>query len=208
MKKSISLFLILIAIAVFCSAKRWNPKLVEEFHDVSGTPEDSVIFYGAFNSMDSKATISFTQTNSDFAPDKQTMTGDYFISKPVRPGSRYILQHLEGVENMTSYVGNGGAPGFKRRVTSYSYKEHFSQKDTPLTIEIPNKPGIYYFGYYRARATAEYKDLVEMYPVLIGPKTPAEWEADVLKNAITLYKDTEWEIKLQERLNTLLEEKE
>ncbi len=209
LKKIMGIALTLLTVGILCAAKRWDPKLVNEFKNAKGTPEDSVVFYGGFSSMDPKAIISFTQTNPEFPADKQTMTGDYFISKPVPLGSCYILQHLEGIENKTTYVGNPNpVKGFDRKVTTESYKKHYSSKNTPLTIKVPDKPGIYYFGYYSARRTTEYEELIEATPGVLGPQTTDDWEEAVLKKVIPLYKDTDWEIKLQERLDTLLEAKQ
>lgn len=203
MKKIIGIVLTLLTVGILCAAKKWDPKLVDEFKNAEGTPEDSVVFYGGFYSTDLKAITSFTQTNSEFSADKQTMNGPFFISKPVKPGSKYILSHLSGTEKKTAYTGSMGN---QKSVISNSFKKDFSVKNTPMTIEVPEEPGIYYFGYYDGRFTAVNEKLTEVGGLFKDMLKSDGMEETVLKHVIPLYKDTEWEEVLQKRYTEVQEE--
>lgn len=103
-----------------------------DYNEEMGTPENSVVFYGV---MYGDVLTSFSQMDPKFGPDFQEFKDDgYIISKPVKPGSTYALNHSIGA-NL----------GFGVKWNSY-----FPINAKSLYIKMPTKPGLYYMGYYDA----------------------------------------------------------
>lgn len=163
--------------------KDFNANL-NDYSDITGTPEDSVIFYGGFGR--SQNSCIFTQINSDFEPDTQFMdcktnsamwSGIFFISKPVTPGSRYMLEYwyCKGIQ----YYGS----------------RTYSPRDSILIIDIPEEPGLYYVGTYAGIESMAHGELTEYkdFP-------SAEERPHALKQVLSLYKGTAWEPLIQKEL--------
>ncbi len=152
------------------------------FKDTKGTPEDSVIFYGGFEATAND--YLFTQINSDFEPDSQSMRREYmFVSEPVQPGSRYMLEYW--------WYWTASTPS-----SSGSYaSQYFTQQTSPLIIDIPEEPGLYYFGYYSGIATVVNGRLIEC-----GYAPSAEMRDSALKAVLRRYRGTAWEPLIKKEL--------
>lgn len=192
MKKILGIEALALIAAIFtgCSslgaAMSTSTKNIEEYQEAVGTPSDSVIFYGIFNCNEFQ---SFSQMDPDFPPDYQEMEKGIFISKPVAPGSTYILESSRGEE----YAGNW----------TYTWDHTYSMQTpiNPVIINIPKKPGFYYVGWYEGRDLA-------------SGKSERKWlnydvrnETMCLKGALKLYKGTAWEEAINNRLEELKNEK-
>ena len=160
--------------------KDFNASL-NKFSNIKGTPEDSVIFYGGFEATGND--YLFTQINSDFEPDSQSMKSAYmFVSEPVQPGSRYMLEYWYWTNSTPSFGG------------SYA-SQHFTQQTSPLIIDIPEEPGLYYFGYYSGIATVVNGRLIEC-----GYAPSAEMRDSALKAVLRRYRGTAWEPLIKKEL--------
>ena len=126
--------------------------------------------------------------NPDFPPDCQDIGSPAFISKPVAPGSTYVLEYQSGSER----VGN----------VIYQWGSYYSLQMpiAPITINVPKKPGLYYVGVYEGRNIARGKyEKSENY-------TDAS-ESFCLECAMKLYEGTAWEKAILERMEELKQEK-
>ena len=155
---------------------------------LTGTPENSVIFIGC---LENNSLISYSQSNSEYAPDYQTLEGPFVISAPVAPGSRYRLAYVAG-----SYtVGR----------TVYYWSENYSMQVNNFDIKIPDEPGIYYFGYYSGNNTFQNGTYTAPSEGLIKFSTPSDEkrEYDCLQMAYDRYRGTAWESVIKERMKEL-----
>ncbi len=190
MKKLIVTALILMTVTLLNScmyigaAIGTSTKNKKEYQAAVGTPKDSVVFYGAFNNNLSE---SFSQMDPEFPPDYQEMEKAIFISKPVAPGSTYVLAKNSG--NYTQYVGN------IRYIYSWNNYTSLQTALNPLIINVPKKPGLYYVGSY---------DFVGMSNEKFEPmKNSKEMEEVCIKGALKLYKGTAWESAFNTRLEEI-----
>ena len=163
-----------------------STKNKKEYQAAVGTPENSVVFYGNFGASGAKE--GFSQMNPDFEGDYQFMESANFISKPVAPGSTYVLER--GCREDFYYVGN--------RRYNIIYDIYYSMQGAlnPLVINIPEKPGLYYIGAY-ATTTFEEGTKAEK------TEKSAEYEEMVLKGALKLYKGTAWESAINARIEEI-----
>lgn len=150
-----------------------------------GTPEDSVVFYGM---LAGDSYHAFSQMNPDFQPDFQTLSAPVFVSKPVAPGSRYILERNSG--------------RIRAGKIEYYWDSYYSMQAplAPVTVNVPKKPGLYYIGHYDGSAIArgdyQRKD-----------KNPESSELTCLNDALKLYEGTAWEKPILERIEALKNKK-
>ncbi len=191
MKKLLSAAVSLVCVLLGltgCVATLVDTSAKEDYQKAVGTPEDSVVFFGYIAGNTSQ---SFSQMNPDFPPDYQHMNRSCFVSKPVAPGSTYVLEHTAG----DCPAGN----------IHWYWAEYFSLQSAvaPLFINVPKKPGLYYVGDYDGlklvrKNTAENKDSSHY------GSTMEQW---CLKAALELYKDTAWEEAFTKRLEEIEAEK-
>lgn len=148
---------------------------MNDYTNIIGTPEDSVLFYGGFCGGND---FIFTQINPDFEPDVQGWGHtNFFTSKPVKPGSRYMLEYWSWF--WLNYTGSA----------------HFTVQTTPLIVDVPEKPGIYYFGFYDSMSTFVDGELIE------NPRfTSIKERAGCLRKILKLYAGTAWEPVIKEEL--------
>ncbi len=176
-------------------AKETKKELKENlnsFKDIKGTPEDSVIFYGGFEGMGND--FIFTQVNSDYEPDIQSMKGElYFVSEPVKPGSRYVLEYWCWHYHVTYTTFIGTKPQY--HTVDYSQNRSYTAQTSPLVIEVPTEPGLYYFGYYAGESSIERGELVQM---AYNPSVEAKDNA--LRKILRYYKGTAWEPLIKQEL--------
>ncbi|WP_191013938.1 hypothetical protein [Treponema zioleckii] len=162
-----------------------DEKTVAEYQNAVGTPENSVVFYGQICFAKS---MSFSQMDPDFPPDYQEITGEIFISKPVAPGSTYVLEDLNCEESTSTY----------RYIWNYSYSLQTSIN--PLIINVPKEPGLYYIGVFDGRKLEEGKKAKTM-------RNSEKYESYKLANVLKLYKGTVWEETINKKIEELKNEK-
>ena len=162
-----------------------DEKTVAEYQNAVGTPENSVVFYGQIYFANS---MSFSQMNPDFPPDYQKIDGQYFISKPVAPGSTYVLEDLNCEESTSTY----------RYIWDYAYSLQTSIN--PVIINVPKEPGLYYIGMFDGRKLKEGKKVNAM-------KNSEKYEVYYLKDVLKLYKGTVWEETINKKIEELKNEK-
>ena len=142
----------------------------------AGTPEDSVIFYGGFYDGDND--FIFTQINSNFEPDCQGVYNEkYFVSAPVKPGSCYMLEYW--------YWING----------QYFSLNDFMPQTSPVIVQVPEEPGLYYFGCYAGDVS-----LNEGEATAWDKKPSAEMKPRALEKALSCYRGTAWEPLIRKEL--------
>lgn len=156
-----------------------------EYQSAPGTPEDSVVFFGSFTD---NTLQSFSQMNPDFPPDFQTMENMIFISKPVAPGSTYVMARNAG--SGSTYAGQ-----FRYVYVWDSYLPLQSAL-VPLVINVPKEPGLYYVGAFLGSAMGPGDKFEPM-------KNSAKYEIGCLKGALKLYKGTVWEAAINQRIEEL-----
>ena len=143
---------------------------------VSGTPADSVVFYGGFYDGDND--YIFTQIDSSFEPDSQGLFNErYFVSAPVKPGSCYMLEYWY-------WIGNN----------FYSMND-FMPHNSPLIIKVPEEPGLYYFGSYAGYNSLSWGRLIDW-----TSKPSDEMKPKALEKALAYYKGTAWEPLIKKEL--------
>lgn len=153
----------------------------------TGTPDNSVIFIGYYAN---NTAMSWSQCNSTYAPDYLTIDGPFVISAPVEPGSKYRLAYVSG-----SYT-NGK--------THEYWTEQYSMQNIDFDIEIPDEPGLYYFGYFSGQDSYNNRKPTPAEPgTFKGSATPEKRELYCLKQALKLYKGTEWEAVIKARMEEL-----
>ena len=187
MKKTLisAIFTSILLTFTGCAGMMVDTSKKAEYQASVGTPEDSVVFYG-FLSMDSFH--SFSQMNPDFPPDYQEISNQAVVSKPVAPGSQYVLEYNAG-----SYrAGN----------VQYYWGSYYPLQTplSPITVNIPKKPGLYYMGIYDGRSVAwgnKGKD----------EKLTDGNESFCLECALKLYEGTSWEKVILERMEELKNKK-
>lgn len=202
MKKLISIIAVLIAMcSVFSKAKKSNNEIKNDvkeiyqnkndYSNITGTPEDSVIFYGGFNGVND---YIFTQIDSNFEPDTQAMSwADAFVSKPVKPGSRYMLEFID------NYVGS----------PSYGYDRTRGVYNVPtsiLIVDVPKEPGLYYIGFYDGKLCINSGELyTDESSKFISPTLG---KVSALKDVLKYYRGTAWEPLINEELEKATVERE
>lgn len=147
-----------------------------------GTPENSVIFIGFYGN---DWQMYWSQCDSEYPPDYQQLEGPYIISAPVAPGSRYRLEWVSGSANYGRVV--------------YYWNDVYPMQYKEFDIKVPEKPGIYYFGYYSGQDSFKEGENVPM-TGLFATTNPKKQEIECLQEALRKYKGTEWEPVIQSRL--------
>ena len=165
-----------------------SPKIVNfDYKEkaAQGTPENSVIFIGFYGNNGS---MYWSQCNSAYQPDYQQLEGPYIVSAPVAPGSRYRLEYVSG--SMT--VGR----------TTYYWNDTYPMQDNSFDIKIPEEPGVYFFGYYNGQNS--FQQGVPVQPAgLFATTNPVKQQKECLEAALRIYKGTEWEAAIKEKLEEL-----
>ncbi len=152
-----------------------------KYKNFNGTPRNTVIFYGGFHGTEND--LVFRQVDPEHDPEVQATAGDeFFISKPVRFGTRYVLEYWYWTDSEENYEG-------------FSASRNFTEDNSPLVIDVPYEPGFYYFGYYDGRPSITTGQLVEW-----DKNTSIEMKPAALKQAISCYRGTEWAPLLREEL--------
>ena len=147
----------------------------------SGTPENSVIFFGAYSDT---AGIEWSQIDPDYPADylkaNDIFGSAYFCSAPVAPGSTYRLEFLQ-VKNVAC-------------IYSLNFKN--------LDIHVPQKPGLYYVGSFDGITAVEKSENKEISSFHFIKKMKLS-EKSLLKKVLSNYKGTEWESVIRERMEEL-----
>lgn len=151
-----------------------------------GTPENSVILIGYFGC---NGQMCYSQCDSEYAPDYQELVGPFIVSAPVAPGSRYRLEYVSGSET----VGR----------TTYYWYNTYPLGYNWFDIKVPDEPGIYYFGYYYGRASYREGEPKAYETTLFYKPNPVKEERDCLQAALNVYRGTEWEAVIKERIGEL-----
>ncbi len=146
---------------------------IVDYKHITGTPADSVVFYGGFCEKSSNGwTPRYTYIFSEVSPlhlyaDQALTRTHFFVSSPVRPGSTYMLRQWIGYSGWTAA---------------------FTEADSLLTVQVPKEPGLYYFGAYEP-----YKSLTK--DALTEEKRgySAAQKREALEAALECYKGTVWE---------------
>ena len=147
-----------------------------DYAHVPGSPEDSVIFYGGFYDGDND--FIFTQINSNFEPDSQGAYNEkYFVSAPVKPGTCYILEYW--------YWING----------QYFSLNDFMPQTSPIVVQVPQEPGLYYFGSYAGNVSLSGGEAKSW-----DKKPSDEMKPRALEKALSCYRGTAWEPLIRKEL--------
>lgn|GEM_PF-780011 len=151
-----------------------------DYRKVTGSPDNSVVFYGGFTEASSLFMKDFSYIFSEVSPIQlypdQARTGvNFFVSAPVRPGSTYIMRYW------SDYNG---------------FIFTFTEEDSLVTVHVPKEPGLYYFECYDA-----YTSLRKNAPRKLRSSPSMQKEA--LEEALKCYKGTVWEEYIQAELDKL-----
>ena len=151
------------------------------YRNFEGTPLNTVIFYGGFHGTGND--FIFRQVDPECAPDTQALGDEeYFVSRPVRLGTRYVLEYWYWTDATEAYEGN-------------SLARDYSEADSPLVIDIPFEPGFYYFGYYDGRASIVKGELTEW-----DSHPSEEMKPAALKEVLRRYAGTAWAPLIKQEL--------
>ena len=158
-----------------------RPSRVIDYKKIAGSPDDSVVFYGGFNSY--RNDYIFAEIAPEQARSDQELDGvQFFVSEPVKPGSVYMLRYWD------SWDGKG--------FRYYSWQKTFSEDNSLIIINLPTEPGLYYFGCYDALKTDQSGQLTE------NPRhSSASMKRTALKEALECYKGTVWEDRIKAELD-------
>lgn len=105
------------------------------------TPENSVVIVGRVGFIDEGAEAFYAQVDPKYPKDAQPIVDGYIVSKPVVPGSTYVLANIPWTYD------NG-----------YTLYEGMIPNTSRFLIKVPEKPGIYYLGWYSAWEIASYEN--------------------------------------------------
>lgn len=185
----LSFMLLLFGCTTFEAALYTSMENKSEYQSVDGKPEDSVIFYGYIENVDTNSVVlEFTQVNPDFDLERQSLRGKIFVSKPVRPGTVYFLEGMSGqFESFDLFTGS--------KFTCYNKKFALERETTPIVIDVPEKPGFYFVGAY-LNPIKLIDGSAKKYDNMLNEKM-------CLKGALRLYKGTAWEKAIKARLSEL-----
>ncbi len=149
-----------------------------------GIPTTSVVFYGGFRGA--RNDYLFRQIDPYTEPDAQAVEEqEFFVSRPVKLDSCYMLEYWYWT-----------AAGEDMDVDGLYSSESYTPETSPLVIDIPREPGLYYFGYYDGQATAASGRLVE-----IKGKPSEDMKVAGLREVLRCYRGTEWEDYIREELD-------
>ena len=152
-----------------------------KYKEFMGLPENSVVFYGGFQGTEND--FLFRQIDPYFEPDTQAVEGQlFFVSRPVKRSSRYMLEYWYWTDSAENYEG-------------FSSSKTYTPETSPLVIDIPDEPGLYYFGYYSGMATVATGELKEW-----KVHSSEDMKVTALKQVLRCYKGTEWEDCVREEL--------
>ena len=155
-----------------------------------GTPENSVIIIGCYSG---NTYMAFSQCDSEYPPDNQEMVGQYVVSAPVAPGSRYRLQSVSGQ--------------MRSGQTVWYWDANYSMQVNSFDIKVPNEPGIYYIGYFSGKASYQNGEPVPITKnvglLLVTNADPEKQEKECLQYALNAYKGTVWYDVIKERIGEL-----
>lgn len=165
------------------------------------TPENSVVLIASFPGALNGEVV---QEKPNAGTDVQKLTDEFFVSKPVKPGSQYGLKNLDWRAN------NGSVTRLGSTMISRGADRGFIEDVDCLNIKVPNKPGIYFVGTYLtwdlAEATSkteaiEYKDQ-EYWINKEGDKINKSL-ISVYKKALPYYTGTTWETYILSEIERL-----
>ncbi len=149
-----------------------------EYTKLSGTPDDSVVFYGGFCRNNKYAyycyNYIFERKGAEQSElDQESKKTRFFVSEPVKPGSTYVLRYW-------------------KYLLGEAYK--FDEDTSILAVDIPQEPGLYYFGFYDADNSIE-----KQQPVKLDSNSNA-LKKEALEAVLECYKGTEWEDYIRKEL--------
>ena len=185
----------------------FSEKQIEKFQAASGSPTDSVIFYGFLPMNES---VKFKQIDKKFPSDEQdgidlatTDTSGFWLSTPVKPGSTYMLSYLKGSVQggMSSQPGyEGGRYGIITKYETIVWDQEFSEDMQYFVIKIPEEPGFYCFGQYTGEEIMRNAKAGNPTKVFDQNNITEKWGKNAnqimvngLGQLIKAYKGTEWE---------------
>jgi hypothetical protein len=198
MKKGLFILIsALIALSVTgCISPKVTEKTVEEYKIAAteGTPENSVVFIGM---IPQSFSVVFTQIKPRGSHDVQefkfgiTNASGIIVSKPVKPGSQYIISHMDG----------SSSGGFSRT----SWNIDYTEDNKTFLIDIPEEPGYYYFGSYLGLDVALDPATVIKDEYYMGEDKEKILRPQklLLEQAIKYYKGTEWETEALKNISEL-----
>ena len=160
-----------------------RPAKLVNYAGITGTPYDSVVFYGGLTSWNND--LVFAEISPiQLYPDQAKMNTSFFVSEPVRPGSRYMLRYWSSLMSKGIFL--------------YRWQKVYTEETSPLIIEMPKEPGLYYFGYYDSVETMQKDTPVE------SIKNPSSFmQKAALKAALECYRGTVWEEYIQAELDKM-----
>lgn len=152
-----------------------------KYRKFNGNPRNTVVFYGGFHGTGND--FIFRQVDPEHESDTQAVGGEeFFISEPVRFGTRYVLEYWCWTDSTENLEG-------------MSISRNYTEQDSPLVIDVPYEPGFYYFGYYDGRPSIIKGELIEW------DKHPSvEMKPELLRKALQYYRRTEWAPLIREEL--------
>ncbi|MBQ9281907.1 MAG: hypothetical protein IJ207_06875 [Treponema sp.] len=176
----------LIGCSSVMSSAYTSTENISEYKSATGTPEDSVIFYGW---IEGNEVTEFSQMNSELPSDFQQMKNSIFVSKPVAPGSLYFLQGMSGKARRTGLSLEGNI--------IWIYNEIFPMQSdfVPIIVNVPKEPGFYFVGYYA--------ETIKLLEGDVKKSDNKSAEKICLKGALKLYKGTAWEKAIKDRIKEL-----
>ena len=114
-----------------------------------------------------------------FEPDAQGVSEEeFFISEPVRFGTRYMLEYWYWTDTTDTFEGNAVA-------------RDYTEQNSPLIIDIPYEPGFYYFGYYDGRPSIIKGELTEW-----NGHPSVEMKPEAIRKALKYYGGSAWAPRL------------
>ncbi|MBP5465823.1 MAG: hypothetical protein J6Y13_11710 [Treponema sp.] len=152
-----------------------------KYRKFNGTPENTVIFYGGFHGGSND--LLFRQIDPEQEPDAQGVSEEeFFISEPVRFGTRYMLEYWYWTDTTDTFEGNAVA-------------RDYTEQNSPLIIDIPYEPGFYYFGYYDGRPSIIKGELTEW-----NGHPSVEMKPEAIRKALKYYGGSAWAPRLRAEL--------
>lgn len=156
------------------------------------TPENSVVIYGGI--YDSYEQV-WTNDNPNLSSDKQKGKEEIFVSLPVECGSKYYL------------AGVKGHPASYSSTFSYSINSEFDAGSSPLLVEVPKEPGLYFFGTYKFKVSGIFSSKYSIISAFVRPSDLRKENIYCLKEAKKYYKGTVWEAYIDQEIQRLKNEK-
>lgn len=186
MKKKLVFFSVLLILSsVFTSCLSIVKTVDYKERAKEGSPEDSVIFYGSYKNNEH---MIYAQSDTSLSADVQSLVGEYVVSAPVTPGSRYRLMYMKGSKKSGRYYT--------------IWDSWFSMQTSGFDVQVPNEPGLYYIGSWDGLQSFKDAENKKAEFTLFKKSEEAE-ELQCLKAAKKIYARTKWEAVIQDRINEL-----